>query len=36
MSIADGYITEVGTHEELMKSGGMYAQLYSTQTNIGN
>jgi ATP-binding cassette subfamily B protein len=35
VSIADGLITEVGTHEELMKSGGMYSQLYSTQTNIG-
>ena len=36
VSIADGVITEVGTHEELMEKGGMYAQLYSTQTNIGN
>ena len=35
VSIADGVITEVGTHDELMKTGGMYAQLYSTQTNIG-
>ena len=36
VSIADGVITEVGTHDELMEKGGMYAQLYSTQTNIGN
>ena len=35
MSIADGLITEVGTHDELMRTGGMYSQLYSTQTNIG-
>ena len=36
VSIADGVITEVGSHEELMEKGGMYAQLYATQTNIGN
>ncbi len=35
VSIADGVITEVGSHEELMQRGGMYAQLYATQTNIG-
>ena len=35
VSIADGVITEVGSHEELMAKGGMYAQLYATQTNIG-
>ncbi len=34
ISIADGLITESGTHEELMAKGGMYAQLYTTQTNI--
>ena len=34
ISIADGLITESGTHEELMKKGGMYSQLYTTQTNI--
>lgn len=34
VSIADGVITESGTHDELMRSGGMYAQLYTTQTNI--
>lgn len=34
VSIADGRITEVGTHEELISAGGMYAQLYTTQTNI--
>ena len=35
ISIADGVITEVGSHDELMAKGGMYAQLYATQTNIG-
>ena len=34
ISIADGLITETGSHEELMAKGGMYAQLYQTQTNI--
>ena len=34
ISIADGIITESGSHEELMKAGGMYSQLYTTQTNI--
>ena len=34
ISIADGLITESGSHEELMKKGGMYAQLYQTQTDI--
>ena len=34
VSIADGVITETGTHEELMTKGGMYAQLYKTQTDI--
>ena len=34
ISIADGLITESGSHEELMKRGGMYAQLYKTQTDI--
>ena len=34
ISIADGIITESGSQEELMKAGGMYSQLYTTQTNI--
>ena len=34
ISIADGLITESGTHEELMAAGGMYSQLYTTQTDI--
>ena len=31
ISIADGIITECGTHEELLKQGGIYAELYNTQ-----
>ena len=34
ISIADGVITESGSHGELMERGGMYAQLYKTQTDI--
>ena len=34
ISIADGRITESGTHAELMAKGGLYAELYTTQTNI--
>lgn len=29
--LADGTILETGTHEQLMASGGRYAQLYATQ-----
>ena len=31
VSIADGLITECGTHSELLETGGIYAQLYKTQ-----
>ena len=31
ISIADGRITECGSHEELLKKGGIYADLYRTQ-----
>ncbi len=31
ISIADGVITESGTHEELVNAGGIYASLYNTQ-----
>ena len=33
--IRDGLITEQGTHEELMRENGDYAQLYSTQNLHG-
>ena len=31
VSIADGVITECGSHEELLQTGGIYSQLYTTQ-----
>ena len=31
ISIADGLITESGTHEELLKNNSIYANLYNTQ-----
>ncbi len=31
ISIADGTITQAGTHEELLAQGGLYADLYNTQ-----
>ena len=31
ISIADGHITECGTHDELIDKGGIYANLYNTQ-----
>ncbi len=35
VSIADGVIAECGTHAELLKTGGIYAQLYKTQNAQG-
>ena len=34
VSIADGYITEMGTHQQLLESDGLYAQLYKTQNAL--
>ena len=34
VSIADGVITECGTHEELLTKGGIYAELYRTQNAL--
>jgi len=34
VSIADGVITECGTHDTLLESGGIYAQLYKTQNAL--
>ena len=34
ISIAEGKITECGTHEELLQTDGIYAQLYKTQTGL--
>ena len=33
--IADGVITEQGTHEALLEKGGIYASLYNTQHGTG-
>ena len=34
VSIADGLITECGTHEELLNTDGIYSQLYKTQNAL--
>ena len=34
VSIADGVITECGTHAQLLKTDGIYAQLYKTQNAL--
>jgi len=31
-ALVDGSIAETGTHEELMAHGGVYSQLYATQS----
>ena len=35
ISIADGEITECGDHEQLLQKGGIYADLYRTQSALG-
>ena len=34
VSIADGVITECGTHEQLLETDGIYSQLYRTQNAL--
>ena len=34
VSIADGVITECGTHDELIATDGIYAKLYKTQNSL--
>ena len=34
VSISDGRITEVGSHDQLIGKGGIYADLYNTQTAL--
>ena len=34
VSIADGIITECGSHQELLEKGGIYSQLYTTQNAL--
>ena len=34
VSIADGVITECGTHEQLLETDGIYSQLYKTQNAL--
>ena len=34
VSIAEGRITECGSHEELLKTGGIYSELYRTQNAL--
>lgn len=34
VSVADGIITECGTHAELLEKGGIYAELYKTQNAL--
>ncbi|MBQ9148157.1 MAG: ABC transporter ATP-binding protein [Oscillospiraceae bacterium] len=34
VSIADGVITECGSHDELLAKGGIYAELYRTQNAL--
>lgn len=34
VSVADGIITECGSHQELLEKGGIYAELYKTQNAL--
>ena len=29
--VEDGHVTELGTHDELLRAGGRYAQLFELQ-----
>jgi len=33
--VADGRIVEVGSHAELIKTGGLYARLWAMQNDMG-
>ena len=34
ISVADGIITESGSHHDLVNTGGIYSQLYKTQNAL--
>ena len=34
--LSDGQISEIGTHNELMKKNGQYAEMFNQQSKIYN